>query len=315
MRWSSEGLEEGGILRSYFVRHTKRLLIKDENLRKLWNEDRIAIHYPTEKSGPREVDSRSLDPEDYFGKQGRDRTAISRLVELAREGGYVWTESFVSEDKTAKAGRVEPGTTIELRDARWNLRGQDVPKRQDGDPAVLKTVKLTKVKTVPRREQVGLRAGRPQQGTISYWNVGKRLARFVECQPPEREWQSLSTSQQEAVCAEYVRETHESRPELPRLRRLLLPAGRTLQDIDLHGLAADEREAFGQVTYHPRGTAPVKKKLAALKPYGERGAHLVFFCRGTGSGKEDRVHFVSCDEEVMPWLTGDDDYAGTIFGV
>jgi hypothetical protein len=278
----------------------------------LWNEDRIAIHYPTEKSGPQVVDSRSLDPEDYYGKQGRDRTAISRLVELARDGGYVWAESFVSDDKTAKAGRVEPGTTIELRDARWNFRGQDIPKRRDVDPVVLKTVTLTKVKPVPRREQVGLRAGRPQQGT---WNVGGRLARFVECQPPEHEWPNLSTAQQEAVCAEYLREAHEPRPGLPSLRRLLLPAGRTLQDVDLHGLAADGREVYGQVTYHPRGKASVEKKLAALKPYGERGAHLVFFCRGTGSGQEDGVHFVSCDGEVMPWLDGDDRYAGTMFGV
>jgi hypothetical protein len=92
---------------------------------------------------------------------------------------------------------------------------------------------------------------------------------------------------------------------------LLFPAGRTLEDIDFHSLADDGREVFGQVTYHPRGTAPVKKKLAALKAYGERGAHLVFFCRRTGFSQEDRVHFVSCDKEVMPWLDGD---VGTTFG-
>jgi hypothetical protein len=166
-------------MRSYFVRHTERLLIRDEDLKELWDEDRIVIHYPTGKAGLGQEDSRSLNPEDYNGKQGRDRTAISRLVELARGGGYVWTESFVSEDKTAKAGYVKPGTRIERRDARWDLRGRDEPKRKDGDPAVLKTVKLTRVKTVPRREQVGLRAGRPQQGTISRWKVGERLARFV----------------------------------------------------------------------------------------------------------------------------------------
>jgi hypothetical protein len=61
-------------MHAYFVRHTKRLLIEDDDLRKLWNEGCIAIHYPTEKSGLREEDSRSLDPEDYYGKQGRDRT-------------------------------------------------------------------------------------------------------------------------------------------------------------------------------------------------------------------------------------------------
>jgi hypothetical protein len=115
----------------------------------------------------KEKDSHSLEPEDYYGKQGRDRTAISRLVELARDGGYVWTESFVSEDKTTKAGYVEPETEIVLRDARWDLRGQDVigdaTGRVDGHPAVLKTVKLSRVKSVPRREQVGLRAVAPSR--------------------------------------------------------------------------------------------------------------------------------------------------------
>jgi hypothetical protein len=227
----------------------------------------------------------------------------------------VWTESFVSEDKTSKAGYVDPETEIVLRDARWDLRGQDVTGRVDGDPAVLKTVKLSQVKSVPRREQVRLRAGRPQQGTISYWNVGDRPADFVEGRPPKHVWPNLSTAQQEAVCAEFLRETHEGRPELPRLHRLLLPVGRTLQDIDLHGFADDRRELFGQVTYHSRDLAPAKKKLAALKPYGERGAHLVFFCRGSGSSPEEGVHFVSCDEEVLFWLKGDDGYAGAMFSV
>lgn len=303
-------------MRSYFVRHTDKLLIRDEDLKKLWDEDRIAIHYPFKELGVEDEDSRSLEPEDYYGRQDRDRTAISRLVELARDGGYVWTVSFVSEDKTAKTGYVEPQTEIVLRDARWDLRGQDVTSRVDGDPAVLKTINLSGVKKVPRREQVGLRAGRPQQGTISYWNViGNRLVDFVEGRPPEQVWPNLSTAQQEALCAEFLRETHEDRPELPRLRRLLLPVGRTLQDIDLHGLADDRREVFGQVTYHSRGMAPAKKKLAVLQPYGEHGAHLVFFCPGRGSSQEEGVHFLSCDEEVLPWLHSDDGYAGAMFSV
>ena len=89
-------------MRSYFVRHTDRLSIRDEDLEELWDQDRIAIHYPTENSGMGQEDSRSLDPNDYYGKRGRDRTAISRLVELAKDGGYVWTESFVSKDKAPR---------------------------------------------------------------------------------------------------------------------------------------------------------------------------------------------------------------------
>lgn len=75
-------------------------------------------------------------------------TAISRLVELARDGGYVWAESLASEDKVTKVGFVEPGTCIELCDAHWDLRGRtDIEGRKNSDPAVLKPVKLSCVKS------------------------------------------------------------------------------------------------------------------------------------------------------------------------
>jgi hypothetical protein len=133
---------------------------------------------------------------------------------------------------------------------------------------------------------------------------------------PDREPDALCALQESLRrnhCAEYLREKHECRYELPRLHRLLLPAGRTLQDVDLHGMADDRREVFAQVTYHPRSSAPVKKKLAALKLYGERGAHLVYFCGGTGPSPEGGVHFVSCEGVVLPWLNGDDGYAEAMF--
>ncbi len=279
-------------MRSYFVRHTERLLVNDDDLRKLWHEDRVAIHYPEEQSKLKEEDNRSLHPADYGG---RGKTAVSRLAELAASGGYVWAESFVSDDKAAKVGFVKPGTEVVLRDARWKLRGQDVSGRSDGDPAVLKSVKLTRVRSVPRRKQIGLRDGRPQQGTISYWHVGDRLADFVEGRPSAQVWPNLSVAQQEAVCAEYLRDTHQARPDLPRLHRLLLPVGRTLQDVDIYGYADDGREIFGQVTYHSWNKAPAIKKRALLRPYGEHGAHLLFFCPGHGS-EEEGMHFVSADK-------------------
>ena len=49
--------------------------------------------------------------------------------------------------------------------------------------------------------------------------------------------------------------------------------------------------------------------------YGERGAYLVFFCRGTRPSPEGGVHFVSCEGEVLPWLDDDDGYAGAMFRV
>lgn len=298
-------------MHSYFVRHTNKLLIRDEDLEKLWNEDRVAIHYPGAESTRGHEDARSTEPEDY---NGNDKTAISRLAELARDGGYVWAESLVSKDKAAKVGYVEPGTGIELRDARWDLRGRtNVADRRNGHPAVLKTVRISRARVVSRREQVGLRAARPQQGTISYWHVGDCLADLVEGRPSARVWGNLSTAQQEAACAEFLRKPHEARPDLPKLRRLLLPAGRTLQDIDLHGLADDGQEVFGQVTYHSRGSTAVRKKLAALVTYDRDNAHLLFFCLGYGPTEEEGVHFISADEEVLPWLNYKEDYAAALF--
>jgi hypothetical protein len=302
-------------MRSYFARHTDKLLIRDEDLKKIWDDDRIAIHYPDKNSGREKEDSRSLDPAHYKGKQGRDRTAIARLVELARDGGYVWAESFVSEDRIAKIGYVEPGK-IKLCDAQWDLRGQSgIADRWDGHPAVLKTVKLSRVQCVPRHEKVGLRAGRTRQGTISYWNVGERLADAVENRPSAQVWPNLSTAQQEAACAEFLRESHDGHPELPKLQRSLLPVGRTLQDIDLYGLADDGREIFGQVTFHSRDSSAAKKKLAVLVPYGESNAHLLFFCPGRGPNEQERVRFVSADQEVLPWIKGDENYATTLFEI
>jgi NAD(P)-dependent dehydrogenase (short-subunit alcohol dehydrogenase family) len=61
-------------------------------------------------------------------------SGIGKATGLADMGAsFVWTECFVSEDKAAKAGYVEPGTAIELHDARWDLRGRDdEPERKDG---------------------------------------------------------------------------------------------------------------------------------------------------------------------------------------
>jgi hypothetical protein len=187
---------------SYFVRHTQALRVRDEDLKALWDEDRIAVHYPDPGGVLGEHDSTSTDPEHY---QGTGKTAMKHLQSLSKSGGYVWAESFVSGDGAAKIGCVEPGTGILLTtdapisiDARWDLRGhpEDFPKRSNGDLAVLKTLKLSKTKRVERYEQMGLRAGKPQQGTIvRWWKCGTRLEDLVEKRGPKKDWPNLSTEQ------------------------------------------------------------------------------------------------------------------------
>ncbi len=206
---------------AYFVRHTRKLNIKGEYLERLWNEDRVAIHYPEFSDGLREQDNESTESEDYAGTA---RTAMTRLKELGDRGGYVWAQSLVSGD--AKVGVVRQGTRIEPCGAEWREpdgRGH----RKAGDRAVLKTLRLdeTTVRSVPPGEAMGLRAGKPRQGTIVRWKgVGARLANFVEGRPPTHEWSGLSTAQQEAACAEFLRLQQGSprSPEAPSPA----PAGR-----------------------------------------------------------------------------------------
>ncbi len=296
-------------MNSYFVRHTKALRVRDEDLKGLWDDDRIAVHYPDPGGHLAEQDSESTDPEHY---ERTGKKAMNCLRNLSESGGYVWAESFVSDDGAAKIGFIEPGTKIQLTtdpqvaiDARWDLRGrqEDFPRRSNGNPAVLKTLKFSPTKSVGRQEQMGLRAGKPRQGTIARWKCGTRLADLVKGRTPKEEWSNLSTEQQEAACAEFLR-LRQHRNDLPKLRYLLLPVGRTLKDIDVYALAEDSQKIFAQVTYHLRDSSGFADKVSRLQAYDDDGGHLVFFGRGDGPPAEDGMKFVSVDD-VMHWIEGE----------
>lgn len=295
-------------MRSYFVRHTEKLLIRDEDLRRFWEGNKIAVHYPGDTE--RNPDLRSLDSEDY---SGTGKTAVRYLRNLEKDGGYLWAESRVSPG-VAKVGRVKPGTPVELDDALWEV--DDIyAGRRSGDKAVLKTVRLEEdsVRLIGRTEQMGLRAGRPRQGTIVRWHCGTRLADLVEGRVPEEEWPNLSTEQAEAACAEFLRWQRE-RSDLPRLRYLLLPVGRTLKDVDVYGLAEDGRTIFAQVTYRLHGNGPFNEKVERLRAYGEGDRHLVFFGRDRGPSTEHGISFVSVEDEVLPWIRKQPpEYGGLLF--
>jgi hypothetical protein len=296
---------------SYFTRHTDDLQVKDDDLKALWDENRIAVHFPDPKGDLGKMDSESTNP-DHYGKSGK--TAMRYFRALRDNGGYIWAEHFLAADGAAKVGYVEPGTKIKLCDVRWDLRGRPdfEDKRKNGDPAKLKTLKLSQVKEVTRRGWMGLRAGRPQRGTILKWKCGTRLEDIVAGKMPEPIWENLSTAQQEATCAEFLRVDHGS--DIPVLRRLLLPVGRTMQDIDIYGVAADGREMFVQVTYRPRDRAESHNKAQALRPYGEGGAHLLFFCRGEGPKNEGSIRFIQVDREVESWLQSEpESYRDSLF--
>lgn len=193
----------------------------------------------------------------------------------------------------------------------------DCPARE-GTEAVLKTVQLDidTVQLVETGEAVGLRAGRPRQGTICNWsNCGTRLADLVEGRSPSREWANLSTEQQEAVCAEFLRHHNGDHP---RLEFLLLPVGRTLKDVDIYGLDNDGKEVFAQVTYRQPGGKEFHEKLEKLKGYANdnAGVKLVYFCRCGEAEEKDGVHYIPVEGErdgVIGWVNANPSYSAAMF--
>ena len=166
---------------------------------------------------------------------------------------------------------------------------------------------------------------RCQRVAVSRWKVGERLHEVAEGRPRNVAFSSLSPAEQEAACAEFLRERHPGRGDLPILKRLLLPVGRSLEDVDIFGVAEDGALVYAQVTNHPVGSSPAKDKAARLGAYRNayaneagadvrKGVRLVFFGVGVSSSDAENISYVSVDEEVEPWMLSDPDHRHGLFG-
>jgi hypothetical protein len=247
--------------------------VRFEDMRRVWDADKIAIHFPGE--GPE--DTESMNPEDY---KETDVRQVRTFVELARRGGYVWAE--YGPDQETKVGKVKPGTTPKIVRCAWR-------DRYPGRVAKLKTIQLTKVKLVPPIRYKYLRACTPRQLTISTWPAaGDRLMAIVEGLRPRRSWGVLVPAQQETLCAEYLR-----RPQtkgVPRMHHLLMPVGRTLKDVDIYGITPRGRRILAQVTYSRPERVP--GKVEALRRNAAPDTDLLFFGDCEDIHKERGVTFV-----------------------
>lgn len=275
-------------METYYIRHTKKLDIDDATRERVWKERRIAIHFPNYRSGkkpggkiPRgRPDNASLNVEDY-PRIGRG--AMRALTELAANGGYVCAEYF-QQDKCL-LGYVRPGSRIELIRGKW---GSGWPGRR----AILKSLRLGKVKQVSPFTLAVIQAGRPRQGTIMRWKkAGELIEDAVEGRRSRLSLDRLTPQQQEIMCSEFLRLPKARRLGLPRLRHLLLPLGRTMKDLDICGISGSGRMMFAQVTY--RDLEECGQKLKALGEYrdGQRNA-LVLFCRCAVSKYANGVRIV-----------------------
>ncbi len=271
---------------TYFCRLTQACDIDAPTLDRLWEERRLAIHFPYlehEEDDPhrRAPDTRCLDPDKYPSSGKR---AIRALQSLAREGGYVCVEQIQRDGgRRTIVGKVPPKSKIELCEGRW----RSVPTRT----AVLKTLRLKQVRIV-RAAIPELVYGRPQQGTIMRWRrVGDFVERLVEGKKPRKQFSALSPTGTEVLCSEYLRR----RSGRLRLQTLIAPVGRTMRAVDIWGLNSAGEQIMAQVT-QSCDASTIRAKCTSLSKFGHRGCHLVVFAPKAAAINAEGVKHIHLEE-------------------
>jgi hypothetical protein len=287
---------------AWFIRHTKALSIEESDISTLWTRHKIAVHFP----GTGKKSLASTDPEDYRSDAAA-YFAMSRMKRLSELGGYVWAE-YRGHD-VAQLGEIKQ-QKIELLRATWapqtKAKRLQFPQKA-GQTTVLKTLQLENVRYIQPDQYIWLRSAKPRYRTISPWHgAGNKLESILKGKALPREWDMLSTPQQEIVCSEFLR-AHRLRG-LPRLKRLLLPPGRSLPDIDVYGVSEGGRLIYAQVTF---SGADEKTKVKALQKYRASGECL-FFCQCDCTMREDGITFVPT-ALVHSWLKNDRGYSARLF--
>jgi hypothetical protein len=255
---------------TYFIRHTEDMDVDNATRDYLWDNKKIAIHFPWIKNGKvTPTDSTSLNPDDY--EKSSDRRAMRATVNLAGTGGYVCAQHVNREE--AMLGYIKPSSNIELYKGQWgSVHGLQ------GRTAILKTLQLTKVKLIKPLDCPVILVGRPRRGTIMLWPSARKIVEdIVEGRKRKIQLNDLHYSQQEIMCSEFLRTMTATLYGLPQLEHLLLPTGRSMKDVDIAGIAKDGKVLMAQVTYSPLEEA--QWKIERLLPYKDPKSHLVLFCR------------------------------------
>lgn len=164
---------------TYFARHSGTLALSDTEIRRLFDEDRIFIHY----SGEGDEDLISIDPADYLKPAAQ--LALRKLKEIATNGGFVWAQ--YRGVAFAKLGYIPANSEIEIIESKWE-------RYRPGRVAQLKSLQFTGeyVKHVGEHELMQLRARRPRQGTLVRWGkAGKRVENYVLGVKSAETWDEL----------------------------------------------------------------------------------------------------------------------------
>jgi hypothetical protein len=272
-------------MKTFFCRHSSKLDIDNETYNYLWENDYMAIHYPTSKHERNEVsDCESTNPNDYSGSA---KKAINALNKISKHGGYVF--SVYENQDDYKIGYVEPHSKIELIKGKWgNKNGVE------GRTAILKAIKFNRSKEVNPLDALSLTCAQPRQGSICEWSkVGKRVQNLMNGINKKKKLSDLTPDLQEVLCSEFLRTGLDT--NLPKLSSLLTPVGRTMKDVDIIGLAENGKRVVVQVTY---SYEPQWKIQRLIKYKNEADTNLILFCN-TGNHREVEGVVIYSLEEVF----------------
>ena len=295
-------------LKSYFIRHN--MDITEEATKELCRDNLISIHFT---DYPFANTQEYLDPENYNTKtlpmlNGSEIRAAKRAIgifrDLNKKGGYIWAEY----SDQIKVGKVIVNSFRKIEKQR-----KKPSKVYTEEKSLLKTLKIEYKKTIEPEDAMSLKVCRPPFTTITEWKaVRNRLEYLIKGMPQPKEWGSLFDSEQESVCGEFLRENQKNSANLPVLKHLLLPIGRTMKDVDIYGITQENKKMFAQVTYKNEKNSTEKKDK--LEDYeGEK----VLFCKSSSEQiihKKEGMWIVPLDI-VEKWLLSNSQLADQLFSV
>jgi hypothetical protein len=234
-------------MQTVFIRHKfgKQLKV----LEYLWNNRLIAIHYENIKS---------TDPKDY---KISGRQALSRMRRYCESGAVVGATYIGLNRNQMLIGEIEKGSIIELLDC-----GAITPDIN----WIFKVVSIKNSQIISFKDFPMLSAIQPRLTAITGWpSAESYIAAILGMKELDRDVKSLTPSQLEVVCYEYLRFNGI-------LKALLLPIGRTMMDVDIYGIEENGESVVAQVT-HSTNEKTVKDKLDRLKNFEMQNAKLFFF--------------------------------------
>jgi hypothetical protein len=262
-------------MNSYYARHSSKLDISTSFKKRLYDKDKIFIHYPHYPNRSPTLtsetpDNTSLASQNYSKSDGH---VVSRFVNAAQTGGFIFAD--YGSDLPYKIGIVNPNSEISLENGEWGDKWQ-----KDYRKATVKALQLAQVQTLTAEEAILFKLGRPRQGTFQQWHaIGKRLAFRLTGKPSDFNLSYLTPDQQEVMCGEFLRSPLAEQYDLPRIATYLTPIGRTMADVDIYALTSTGKRIIAQVTYGDI----TDRKIKALEQFKDDPNNtIVYFCNSSG---------------------------------